>query len=164
MLASRKFLVLMFVAFGTCLQAHAGTDEIDPSVASQVQDKYLVILCAERDFSFVKREAEKVSIASGVQFSMNGNIWDSQRGLISPDAEEYVLRCYNELDLTAENPAGYVSVEKSEAYPHLPSGYYIALAAICELDEEAQKELLKFRVFAPNAYVAKTQIYMGCIH
>ena len=53
--------------------------------ASQIRDKYLVILCAERDFDAVKREAERVSIASGVQFSMAGNVWDPNRGLILPD-------------------------------------------------------------------------------
>jgi hypothetical protein len=108
---------------------------------------------------------------SGVQFSMNGNVWDSNRGLILPDdcrdpsyCGEYVARRYNELDLTATNPVGYISIEKSEAYPRLQKGYYIALAAICDSHEDAEKELLKFRRFAPKAYVAKTEIYMGCIH
>ena len=42
-------------------------------------ERYLVILCAERDFHSVKREAERVSNASGVQFSMRGNVWDSTK-------------------------------------------------------------------------------------
>jgi len=62
------------------------------------------------------------------------------------------------------NPVGYISVEKSEAYLHLPNGYYIALAAICDSNEEAEQELLRFKLFAPKVYVAKTAIYMGCIH
>ena len=119
----------------------------------------------------MKREAEKVSNASGVQFSMSGNIWDPNRGLILPDdcedpmyCGQYVARRYNELDLSATNPVGYISVEKSDAYPHLQNGYYIALAAISDSQEQAQTELMKLSEFAPKAYIARTQIYMGCIH
>jgi hypothetical protein len=168
---TRKFFVLIFVTLAMPLAAQTGADEVDTEVPSEVRDKYLVILCAEREFDSVKHEAEKVSIASGVQFSMNGRVWDSNRGLIVPDncedpmyCGEYLVRRYNELDLTAAKPAGYISVEKSEAYPNLQKGYYIALAAIRDSHEDAEKELLKFKQFAPNAYVAKTQIYMGCIH
>jgi hypothetical protein len=164
-----KLLVLIFVAF--ILGAQAGAPQTDVENPSEVRDKYLVILCAEREFSSAKQEAERISMVSGVQFSMNGNVWDSNRGLIIPDdcrdpiyCGEYVARRYNELDLTAANPVGYISVEKSEAYPRLQKGYYIALGAICDSNEEAERELLKFKPFAPKAYVAKTEIYMGCIH
>ena len=43
-------------------------------------------------------------------------------------------------------------------------GYYIALAAICNSQEKAKTELVKFSGFVPKAYIAKTEIYMGCIH
>jgi hypothetical protein len=168
MLRTGKLLALIFVAF--VLGAQAGAPEADIENPSEVRDKYLVILCAEREFDSVKDEAEKVSIASGVEFSMSGRVWDSRRGLILPDecgdpiyCGEYLPRRYNELHLMPTNP-GYISVEKSEAYPRLQEGYYIALGAICDSNEEAERELLKFKSFAPKAYVAKTEIYMGCIH
>jgi hypothetical protein len=62
------------------------------------------------------------------------------------------------------NAVGYISVEKSEAYSHLESGYFIARAAICNTSEEAEQELLKFKPFARKEYVANTEIYMGRIH
>jgi hypothetical protein len=170
MLSAYKPLVLILIAFGLRQQPGVAQDEPDADVPSQVRDKYLVILCAQRDFDAAKREAERVSVSSGVPFSMNGRAWDPNRGLILPDVCDdpvycggYLERRYNELHVTA-NPVGYVSVEKSEAYPHLPKHFYIALAAICESDEDAEKELLKFKPFAPKAYIAKTEIYMGCIH
>jgi len=102
---------------------------------------------------------------------MAGNIWDPNRGLILPDncedpiyCGQYVARRYNELDLGATNPVGYISVEKSDGYPNLRKGYYIALAAICNSQEKAKTELVKFSGFVPKAYIAKTEIYMGCIH
>jgi hypothetical protein len=165
MLRTDKSLALAFVAMTTCLYGQPDLDDVDAFIRSQTHDKYLVILCAEREFSSAKQEAERVSMLTGVQFSMNGNVWDSTRGLILPDEGEYSPRRYNELHLfTALDPVGYISVEKSEAYPHLPRGYYIALAAICDSNEEAEQELLKFKPFASKAYVAKTEIYMGCIH
>jgi len=164
-------LALALVAIAARLHAQPDSDDVGTFIRSQTHDKYLVILCAEPEFSSASREAERVSMLSGVQFSMNGRVWDPNRGLILPDVcddpvycGEYLPRRYNELDLTATNPVGYISVEKSEAYQYLPKGYYIALAAVCDPNEEAEQELLKFKPFAPKAYVAKTEIYMGCIH
>jgi hypothetical protein len=170
MLPARNVVVLVFcVGYAFASLRAAGDPDID--ISSQIRDKYLVILCAERDFDSVKREAEKIGSASGVQFSMNGNIWDPNRGLILPDdcedpiyCGQYVARRYNELDLSATNPIGYISVEKSDGYPGLRNDYYIALAAICDSPEEAKTELVKFSGFAPKAYIAKTAMYMGCIH
>lgn len=172
MLRTNKSLVLAFVAVTACLYAQPDSDDVDAFIRSQTHDKYLVIVCAEREFGSAKQEAERASTLCGVQFSMNGKVWDSNRGLILADdcsdpiyCGEYVPRRYNELHLfTGLDPVGYISVEKSEAYPNLEKGYYIALAAICNSNEEAEQELLKFQPFAPKAYVAKTEIYMGCIH
>ena len=146
MLWRGNFLALALVAMAARLLAQPGDDDIDASIRSQTYDKYLVILCAERDFFTAQLEAQRVSSASGVQFSMNGHVWDSNRGLILPDVcddpsycGEYLPRRYNELHLFMSS-AGYISVEKSEAYPHLEKGYYIALAAICNSNEEAEQE------------------------
>jgi hypothetical protein len=170
MLQARTFALLV-VSVGCTFASLCGADDPDIDISSQVRDKYLVILCADRDFDSVKREAEKVSNACGVQFSMGGNVWDPNRGLIAPDdcgdpiyCGQYVARRYNELDLSATNPVGYISVEKSDGYPNLRKGYYIAVAAIRDSQEEANTELVKFSGFAPKAYIAKTEIYMGCIH
>jgi hypothetical protein len=170
MLPVRNVVVLVFWV-GCMLASLRGADDPNVDISSQIRDKYLVILCAEREFHAVKREAERVSKASGVQFSMSGNVWDRNRGLILPDECEdpiycgqYVARRYNELDLSAINPVGYISVEKSDGYPDLQRNFYIALAAICDSPEQAKTELVKFNGFAPKAYIAKTEIYMGCIH
>jgi len=167
---ARNFIVLVFCT-GCAFAGLRGADDADFDISSQIRDKYLVILCAERDFDSVKREAERISNASAVQFSMRGNVWDPDRRLIAPDdcedplyCGQYVARRYNELDLSATNPVGYISVEKSDAYDHLQKGYYIAVAAICDSKEEAKTELVKFSGFAPKAYIAKTEIYMGCMH
>jgi hypothetical protein len=110
MLPPRKFVAFV-LCVGCAFASLRSADDPDIDIASQIHDKYLVILCAERDFDSVKREAERVSVASGVQFSMGGNVWDPNRGLIAPDdcgdpiyCGEYVARRYNELDLSVAVP------------------------------------------------------------
>ena len=76
MLRTGKLLALIFVAFAIRLQAQAGADEGDIENPSEVRDKYLVILCVEREFSSAKQEAERVSMLTGAHFSMNGNVQD----------------------------------------------------------------------------------------
>lgn len=147
MLPMRKFLLLATVVFAARLYGQLNADYVNTDVTSEISDKYLVVLSAERDFDAVKRDAERVSDESGVQFSTRGKIWR-----------------YNELDLSTTNPFGYISVEKSQAYAHLQRGYYIALAAICDSPEAANTELVQFSRFAPKAYIAQTEIYRGCIH
>jgi hypothetical protein len=73
MLPAGKFVVLV-LCVGCAFASLRGADDPDIDIASKIRGKYLVILCAERDFDFVKREAERVSNSSGVQFSMRGNI------------------------------------------------------------------------------------------
>ena len=68
MLRTDKLLALIFVAFAMRLQAQAGADEVDIENPSEVRDKYLVILCAEREFDSVKDEAEKLALARESSF------------------------------------------------------------------------------------------------
>jgi hypothetical protein len=74
MLLPRKLFVLLFVTLATCLRAQIGAEEVDAEIPSEVRDKYLVILCEEREFSSAKQEAERVSMLSSVQFSMHGSV------------------------------------------------------------------------------------------
>jgi hypothetical protein len=143
-------------------------DSTIASIAGYTRDKWLVILGAEHDFYSAKREAERVSKLSGLSFSMEGMVFDRHRGLIlpdkgddAPDARRYIARRYNE---DAENPQGYISTERSDAYPGLKEGLYIVVGAICSSPREAESRISQFTGFAPLAYMAKTQIYMGCIH
>ena len=85
MLGPRCYFLVVILALSVCLRARAQADEADVENPSEVRDKYLVILGAEREFSAGKQEAERVSGLAGVSFSMNGKVWDSNRGLILPD-------------------------------------------------------------------------------
>jgi len=137
-------------------------------VTRYTRDKWLVILDVEHDFYSAKREAERISKLSRLPFSMEGMELDRRRGLAlpdkgdgAPDAGGYIARRYNE---DAENPHGYISIERSDGYPSLKQGLYVVVGAICNSSREANLKLRQFQPLAPSAYVHKTQIYMGCIH
>jgi hypothetical protein len=137
-------------------------------IAGYTRDKWLVILDAEHDFYSAKREAERISKLSRFPFSMRGLEFEPRRGLVlpdkgddAPDAGRYMARRYNE---DAENPRGYISIERSDGYPGLRQNLYIVVGAICDSSSEANTKLRQFQPFARLAYAAKTQIYMGCIH
>src|SRR5437867_9069663 len=100
-------------------------------IARYTRDRWLVILDAEHDLYAAKREAERISKLSRLPFSMEGMEFDRRRGLAlpdkgdgAPDAGRYIARRYNE---DAENPHGYISVERSDGYPGLKEGFYVVV-------------------------------------
>lgn len=161
--AIATLLLVFAVTRPPALGAELKEDSIDASIKAQTQPQWLLILNAEPDFHAAKREAERASHLSGVRFSMDGKVFDKGRGLILPDnaedgvyAGEYVLRRYH-LD-------GHLSIEKSDAYRNLKKGYYIVLGGIYDSSRDAQNDLRRFQKIAPSAYIARTEIYMGCMH
>lgn len=140
----------------------------------QVVERHVVILSAYKSFADAKADAEKISKAAKIVFSMDGRIYDKKKGLIYPDnpedpdapfAGEYLPRRY---DLTylpeSEKEVGYLSVEKSEGYEGFKPGFYIVVAGIKETRAAALQGIGKFKEWAPTAYAKKTRIYMGCLH
>jgi hypothetical protein len=159
------------LAFAEDRKQNAGPtteDLVSGQIARYTRDKWLVILDAEHDFYSAKREAERISKLSRLPFSMQGMEFHRRRGLTLPDkgdggldAGGYIARRY---DGDAENPHGYISIERSNGYPGLREGFYVVVGAICSSSRAPNAKLCRFQPFAPSAYIAKTQIYMGCIH
>lgn len=140
----------------------------------QVVERHVMILSAYKDFDAAKADAEKISKASKVLFSMDGRIYDKKKGLIYPNnpddpedpfAGEYLARRYDTTYLPdSDKEIPYLSVEKSEGYEGFKPGFYIVVAGIKETRAEALQKIAKFKAWAPTAYVKKTKIYIGCLH
>jgi hypothetical protein len=127
-------------------------------------------LSAYADFAMARADAEKMAKVSGLPFSMEGRIFEKKRGLIYPDnyedsvfAGEYVARRNNETEWRGKITE-YLSVERSDGYKGFREGYYIVVAGIYTSQEEANKQLARFKKQAPTGYAKKTGIYMGCMH
>lgn len=138
----------------------------------QVLERHVAILSAYKSFAAAKADAEKISRAAKVPFSMEGRVYDKKRGLIYPDDFEdeafqggYVARRYDKTYLgSSTQETVYLSVEKSAAYQGFRPGYYIVVAGIGESRDPMLQRVAKFKAWAPTGYVKKTKIYMGCLH
>ena len=160
------FLLLGLAGVGRAADADGSGPELT------TRDQWIVILGSFRDFKEAEVRARTVSRASGVPFSLEGKVYDKKRGLILPDdaddsiyAGSYLLRRSNTALLPGRpDPAEYLSVERSEAYPGLRGGYYIIVGGFYDTTREASKALARFRLPAADAYAKKTQVYLGCMH
>jgi hypothetical protein len=145
--------------------------QVDIHNMSQIEDRWVVILGAHKDFHQAKADAERIARASGVPFSMNGMIYD-KKGLRFPDNYEdevfaggYLARRFNSTLVGEEEVEEHVSVEKSEEYQGFAPGYYIVVGSVAETSEKARTMVVEqFRKLAPKAYVKKTEVYLGCMH
>ena len=157
------FLALILAAATTAARA----EEFDP--AQFDVEKTVVILGCYKAFEPTKKEAQDVARKSGLPFSLRGMTFDKKRGLILPDndpdptyAGSYVARRYH--SESDEQKAGYLSVERSDAYPGFAPGFYMVVAGIYDDPKEAAAAVARFKQFIPSAYAKKTKIYMGCMH
>lgn len=144
--------------------------QVDLYNVSQIEDRWVVILSVYKDFPAAKADAERLAKASGVPFSMNGMIYD-QKGLRYPDdfedevfAGQYVSRRQNGTEIAGEFVEQHLSVELSDDYQGFAPGYYMVVGCIAESAEEGKAKVAQFKSSAPDAYVKKTEIYLGCMH
>jgi hypothetical protein len=137
-----------------------------------MENRYVVVLSVYKTFEAAKEDAVKIAKASGVPFSMEGRVYEKKRGLIYPDSFEdeafrggYLARSYDTTVLPgSEAETQYLSVERSDGYDGFKPGFYMVVAGIQAISEDAGKQADRFRAWAPTTYVKKTKIYMGCLH
>lgn len=139
---------------------------------NQYAERHIAILSAYKTFDEAKADAEKISKASQVPFSMMGRVYDKKLGLIYPADEETEVmkaedfpRLYDTTVIKeGEEETPFLSVEKSDAYEGFAPGFYIVVAGINETRDLALKRAEKFKTWASTAYVKKSKLYMGCRH
>src|SRR5690606_12597384 len=136
-----------------------------PSAQAQESDfmenRWVVILSAYPGFAEAQADAEKIAKAGKIPFSMEGRILDKKRGLIYPDnfdyptfAGAYVARRYHTTYLL-DKETEYLSIERSDGYEGFRKGYYIVVAGIYTSQADANKQVARFKKWAPTAYTKK---------
>lgn len=173
MKALLAILIFTALALGHGLAAPkkaAAQDDATPTVEEQTLPRWVVILGVYKDFAEAKANAQKIAKASGVPFSMNGNIFD-KKGLRLPDdaddptwAGQYLARRGNTAHEAGKDLEEHISIEKSAGYEGFAKGFYIVVGTIAETKEAGLAQEERFKAAAPGTYVKKTRIYMGCIH
>lgn len=144
------------------------SDIYQSSELSQFKDRWVVILGSYKEFNDAQATAKKLAQATKMTFSLNGMIYD-QKGLRMPDdfedevyAGQYVQRRGNETLEGEKVIETHISVEDSTAYEGFTPQYFIVVGYIAESAEEAEKKAAEFKKHAPDTYVKKTEIFMGC--
>ena len=145
--------------------------EMDEILERQTRDSWVVILGAYRDFHEAKSDAIKFAKSGSLPFSLNGMIFD-KKGLHYPRdyadeifAGEYIARRHNVgWDARDNQLAEHISIERSDGYDGFAKGYYIIVGSIAATKQEGLVQAARFKAFAPDTYVKKTRIYMGCMH
>ena len=143
--------------------------QVDIFNAAQIFDRWVVVLSSHKDFAKARASALTISKSSKIPFSMNELIYDKQ-GLRLPDNHEdevlagtYILRRHNSSQVGKEVVENHISIENSADYG-FEQGNLIVVGKIAESADKAQREVARFKPFAPDAYAAKAEIYMGCMH
>lgn len=145
------------------------SDEVDYQqqfVAYQVSN--VIILGSYKEYDQALKSVNRLSQATKVPYDDGGNIYDTKKGLRTPeDAEHpsagfYLARRYHDCDGTGSN---CLSIEISDYYEGFSPGYYIIVGGIVPIDEKSQNlEALmqSYKKSVPDAYYKRTLIYMGC--
>ncbi len=148
--------------------ARAAIDDLNEGT----HNKTLLILGSYPDFRTAHAQALAVSRASKTPISMRGMVYDRNRGLILSDHDEdtlyaghYLLRRNNTTSLPGHREeTEFISVELSDEYPGFPNGSYLVMGGIYDDARSAKQALARYQPLAPNAYVKKTKVFMGCLH
>lgn len=138
------------------------------SEADQIVDRWVVILGVYKKFPEAKKDAEAIAKKSGVPFTMNGMIYDKDGLHLPKDHEDelyagqYVLRRFNATIIGEKEVENHISIEMSSDYEGFAPGYYMIVGKIAETAEDGAAQLAAFKKSAPDTYVKKTKIFIGC--
>lgn len=130
--------------------------------------KDVIILGSFVDYAAAKQRAIDLAKATGIAYSDRGMVWDAKRGLIYPDnleddlfAGQYAAR-RAQFDCN-EDSEHCLSVERSDLYEGFKKGLYIVVGGVMDLGSVESAQLLaRYKKNAPDAYIKKTDVYMGC--
>lgn len=160
-------LVLLLLSLFAGVSARADEGDEESSNVARVQ---LVVLAMSRTYEGTVEEAKKAAAALGFEYSDRDLIYDEVDGLHWPkDYEDeiwaggYVARRFDNECVGPSAKNGCITVERSESYPGMKEGYYVAVAGILG-EEDARERLAQVRHVVRDAYVTDTRVYTGCMH
>ncbi len=158
-------LVLCFLATLT-RSVTAGHDLTDAEIEKALHPTgYVTILAAGHDFVALQKQAQQIARKSHIPYSMNGNIFDPKKGLVVKDdpmwKDAYLFRRNDTIEIRGKD-SPFLSIEESDGYPGMKEGLYIIVGGISFSRKEAATALARYSKVVPQAYNARTKIYIGC--
>ena len=124
--------------------------------------RYILILKSTTDYNVALRFANESSKKLGLELKIEDIEYSKEKGIcFSKDIDdelykgEYAPRRYC---------GDYISLENSSAYEGFVEGYIVVIAGIYQNKDDAELALRDVKESYPDAYVKKTNLWMGCIH
>ncbi|NBX02943.1 MAG: hypothetical protein EBR02_02530 [Alphaproteobacteria bacterium] len=158
----RSFL-LFFVAI-TTLSPNAFAYDTDPDQMAHV---YIVGLGKSKDYAALRTKALALAGVLGMKYSDDDRIYDAQKGLIYPSDykgdEMYAGAYFPRRNI--DDPEVQVSLEMRDYYDNsIPVGTMTIMVGVYTSKKEAKAVYKKVKAIDPEAYLLKTDLYMGCMH
>jgi hypothetical protein len=122
-------------------------------------DKYVLILKSTQNYDEAVRFATEASKKLGLEFNNAYREFSKKKGIY------YSKNCPSKLYAGCYYPRRYdgeqITLENSGDYKGFAPAYIIVMAGIYEKVDMAEKALVKVKKFYKDAYVEKTNMWMG---
>ena len=130
-------------------------------------ERALVIAGTTTDIDEAHKIAQRTAKNLGIPYNSRGLVPHANHGLTLSredcEKEEWEYPCYMPRNRFSDEIS--VSIEYSSQYTGLAEGYYIVIIASGEADSPILAEVLtNAQQILPDAYLARTTVYMGCMH
>ena len=125
-------------------------------------DKCLLILKTTKDYNEAVSFASKASEKLDREFKNEHVEYSEEKGIYY--AETLPDGMYRGKYYPRRYSGEHISLENSSGYKGLTPGFIIVLGGIYDNHAEAKEALAKTRESHKDAYVKKTNMWMGCIH
>jgi len=134
--------------------------------------KKVIIAGSFKTYDEAFHAVSEISKKSSLPFSSRGMVYNAKTGLAWPKnypdelyAGTYYGRRSN-ADCGNESMSNCLSIERSEFYKGFTKNLYIIVAGIYDAvdKEESAQTINQLKLTVPDAYIKKTDIYVGCMH
>lgn len=153
----------IFIMVLSLLTAVGYADDIGKMIESQSISKEFLIVKSTPDYKEALRYAKKVAKLTGIKYDSRGLHEHKKIKLTFSKDEcenrEFGYPCY--IARGRYDDGVYVSVEHSDYYKGFAEGFYIVVVAS---GNELKGSLKQVRNVVKDAYVKRSEVYMGCMH
>lgn len=129
--------------------------------------KEIVIVKSTKDYEAVKQFTDMAAQKTGYKKDLRRLVPNGNNGLSLPadECEKAGTQAPCYWARGGFDDGTYVSIEYSNAYKGFTKGYYIVVISSAKPGAaQTKKALNKAKTFAPDAYLRKSKVYIGCMH
>ncbi len=144
-------------------QVTSNKEVVNRNIAEATVSTRFLIALSTKSYSEAKAFAKKLSGKTSIPLKFRGLHYNSKLGLSLNKSAcndiDFEYPCYEARGRYDDGT--YISVEYSNSYENFKNGYYIVVVSS---GKESQNTLSKIKRIVKDAYIKRSNIYMGCMH